>query len=346
MINQDDYIDEINLNVLVDGVPKRLDIPVPFDYDGEEIIQVVMNDISPIDENSFTRAGAEDDGASEDICDYDLDGQMDADAYNDWQQRAQELERVDISSSALESTGLTPGDCPGLADLYMGEITTLFLDEAIERDLHNAEIVASNTKAAFRAMRETCGASQAALADALGVNVRAVKRWETPGQPEPPSDARRLVESWYHDALIGARWHMRQAEELRGEYHEAYTLVLYRNQEEFDQVLAPLLANAPSYRWQDAIADAKQTAPERDDPESALEAARPYTNFPGTRSYWRANAAARLAAVLMDASGLPYGFAYLSEQRPSLYWEGLWVPRADVQRIETPSGTMVVCGMR
>ena len=57
-------------------------------------------------------------------------------------------------------------------------------------------------------------------------------------------------------------------------------------------------------------------------------------------------ARARMAAVLMASSGIPHGFAYTSEQKPSLFWDGVWVPRVDVQRIEGPDSTMIVCGMR
>ena len=53
--------------------------------------------------------------------------------------------------------------------------------------------------AEFRAMREQVGLSQADVADALGVNVRSVKRWEDPGYPfEIPEDAWAVL----HDAYV------------------------------------------------------------------------------------------------------------------------------------------------
>lgn len=47
------------------------------------------------------------------------------------------------------------------------------------------------TKAAFRAVREECGLSQQDVADAAGVRVLAVKRWESPAVDghRPPDDA-------------------------------------------------------------------------------------------------------------------------------------------------------------
>lgn len=46
------------------------------------------------------------------------------------------------------------------------------------------------TKAEFRALRELTGITQAQLAKLLGVEVRSVKRWESPNAPQrPPQDA-------------------------------------------------------------------------------------------------------------------------------------------------------------
>lgn len=47
-----------------------------------------------------------------------------------------------------------------------------------------------HSKAEFRATRERVGLTQAALAKALGVEVRSVKRWESPSAPQrAPQDA-------------------------------------------------------------------------------------------------------------------------------------------------------------
>ena len=52
------------------------------------------------------------------------------------------------------------------------------------------------TKADFRAMREQTGYSQQALADALDVNIRTIKRWEHEADAsQPPADAWELLEA-------------------------------------------------------------------------------------------------------------------------------------------------------
>lgn len=49
-------------------------------------------------------------------------------------------------------------------------------------------------KARFRLLRETVGMTQAAMASALGVEVRSVKRWESQEVPQvPPQDAWDLL---------------------------------------------------------------------------------------------------------------------------------------------------------
>ena len=338
MLDHEEPIQEISLDLRVDGEPKTLDIIIPFDYDGQAILRLLLQDV----EDPHVERPASQQGRMT----VKLSGTMPEDAFGDWDQRAKDLEEIDMLALELDDAGLTPGEWPGPYGERSGEPETLMLDETIDHDLRNASVAASETKAAFRAMRETSGASQTALAEALGVNVRTVKRWETPGQPEPPRDAWRLVEAWHADAVQGASWHVRQAENLRDDFHEAYILTLYRNQEEFDHVLAPILAQAPSYHWQDALAEARERAVADRGSDAYLEIDHPYTNFPGTRSYWRANAAVRLAAMMMEAQGIVCGFAYPGELDEGWGGTGVWVPRADVQRIEGAAGTIVTCGMR
>lgn len=53
------------------------------------------------------------------------------------------------------------------------------------------------SKAAFRAARERCGISQKMLADRFGNAVMTVKRWEKPGEAEPPADVQAWLEHIY-----------------------------------------------------------------------------------------------------------------------------------------------------
>lgn len=58
------------------------------------------------------------------------------------------------------------------------------------------------TKTEFRAIREICGITQAALAKELGVEVRSVKRWESDAAlQQPPADAWAVLD----DALAVQR---------------------------------------------------------------------------------------------------------------------------------------------
>ena len=342
MFSTKESVYEIRLSVTVNGEEKELEFPVPFDYDGQAIVRIIEGDLEPGEDGAMAdpESWVVDDGTVE------ITGAMGMEEFREWSGRADNLSEIDSSAFELDDLGLLAGLEPGPFDLRTVEPSAQMLDETIEHDLRNVNITSNVSKGAFRSMREACGASQAALAEALDVSPRTVKRWETPGQPEPPYEARHMVESWHADAMSGARWHVRRAEEMRDDCHEAYTLVVYRNQEEFDRALSPLLANAPSYRWQDAFAEAREADLAAGGDGSCLEMDHPYTNFPGTRSYWRANAAARMAALLMEEKGLPYGFAYPEEQEFSFNWEGVWVPRADVQRIESGDKTIIVCGMR
>lgn len=54
-----------------------------------------------------------------------------------------------------------------------------------------------HTKPNFKALRETLGVSQRLLADILHVDVRSVKRWESPTNTwEAPQDAWRVLEGF------------------------------------------------------------------------------------------------------------------------------------------------------
>ena len=87
--------------------------------------------------------------------------------------------------------------------------------------------------AGFRARRERCGLMQCDVADACGVNIKTVKRWENPDWGEAPADAWAFLE-----AVEGARRAVvKQAEEAALRYGErgAVQLTYYRTQEQYDE---------------------------------------------------------------------------------------------------------------
>lgn len=88
------------------------------------------------------------------------------------------------------------------------------------------------TKADFKAQREALGYTQLNMAQALGVDVRTVKRWEKPNQPEPPADAwawldaeadrfEQMLDFSVNKAVDSGAGHV--------------VLTYYRTQEQFDQ---------------------------------------------------------------------------------------------------------------
>lgn len=95
------------------------------------------------------------------------------------------------------------------------------------------------TKAAFKAVRESCGLSQQDVADEAGVRILSVKRWENPDHPSQPPD-----DVWAF--LLAARGAMHEdAREAAREIAESYkaadgagdvAIDYYRNQEQLDEV--------------------------------------------------------------------------------------------------------------
>lgn len=88
----------------------------------------------------------------------------------------------------------------------------------------------------FRVLRETMGFTREDVADALGVSVRSVKRWENPREENlPPEDAWVLLE----DAQKKRREIVSQALEVV-DYAKArggvVEMTYYRSQEQFDKV--------------------------------------------------------------------------------------------------------------
>lgn len=85
----------------------------------------------------------------------------------------------------------------------------------------------------FRARRERCGLTQQEMADAVGVRVLAVKKWERPDGPVAPADAWAFLEA----VETARRAVVKQAEEAALQFAErgAVQLTYYRTQEQFDE---------------------------------------------------------------------------------------------------------------
>ena len=90
------------------------------------------------------------------------------------------------------------------------------------------------SKAQFREMWERCGISQKMLADHFGVKVLTVKRWEKPGESEPPADA----QAWLTSMLSA---HVKTVEDAVGavdsmiDQPDHVDLRYYRSQAHYDK---------------------------------------------------------------------------------------------------------------
>lgn len=91
------------------------------------------------------------------------------------------------------------------------------------------------TKADFKALRETCGLTQQNVADACGVRVLAVKRWEKPGYSAPPRDAWEFLDGCRERMLDMAGFSTDKAVAARDEVGlETVALTYFRDQEQYD----------------------------------------------------------------------------------------------------------------
>lgn len=95
------------------------------------------------------------------------------------------------------------------------------------------------TKAEFRALRETVGFSQHALAAELGVSPLSVKRWERPDIDgyNPPADAWNLLDSYLatHDQMVAEIFaEVRRQVKAIGHKPDCIPITYYRDQAQFD----------------------------------------------------------------------------------------------------------------
>ena len=93
------------------------------------------------------------------------------------------------------------------------------------------------SKAAFRAARERCGISQRMLADRFGNAVLTVKRWEKPGEAEPPADVQAWLEGMltqHVEAVEAALDAVEEMTETQGHAPSHVDLLYYRSQAHYD----------------------------------------------------------------------------------------------------------------
>ena len=93
----------------------------------------------------------------------------------------------------------------------------------------------TSKKAWLRASRETLGLRQQEVADAFGVRLFSVKRWERPGDQEPPAD----VVEWMEGLLEVQQSTVEQAVSAvvaSVPLHGTAQITYYRTQEQFDEM--------------------------------------------------------------------------------------------------------------
>lgn len=94
------------------------------------------------------------------------------------------------------------------------------------------------SKAQFRATRERCGISQQMMADHFGNKVLTAKRWEKPGEAEPPKDAQAYLLHMldlHVQAVEAALDAVDEMEEDLGKSPSHVELLYYRSQAHYDR---------------------------------------------------------------------------------------------------------------
>lgn len=93
------------------------------------------------------------------------------------------------------------------------------------------------SKAQFREIRERCGISQQMLASKADVKVLSVKRWEKPGEAEPPADVQAWLESMLTQHVEAVEAALDAVDEMTGTQGHApnhVDLLYYRSQTHYD----------------------------------------------------------------------------------------------------------------
>ena len=108
-----------------------------------------------------------------------------------------------------------------------------------------------NTSANFRALREICGVTQQQVADAMGVQIRTVKRWEK-GETPLPDDALAWMRECATEHTLGVRTELGEIM-AEAEPGEAICLTYYRTQEQADMDAELQGVEAGPYQFINAV---------------------------------------------------------------------------------------------
>lgn len=94
------------------------------------------------------------------------------------------------------------------------------------------------SKADFRVARERCGVSQKMLADHFGNAVLTVKRWEKPGEYDPPEDVREYLAGLLEQHVKAVETVLDAVEDVaekQGRLPDHVDLLYYRSQAHYDR---------------------------------------------------------------------------------------------------------------
>lgn len=147
------------------------------------------------------------------------------------------------------------------------------------------------TKAAFRALRESCGMTQKDVADAVGVAVFSVKRWENEDSSShlPPDDVWEWLVNRHRAMVSEAMDAAAKTLALREEERDSGPVAIryYRTQEALDEAQLPQgldrpvgYVNAVSMRAAEIIEDAGMDTLLMYDDSMAVEQVKGYAIHP------------------------------------------------------------------